>query len=145
VWFEYLLMAICWGLILGLAAMFSAWKILLAVYVIPGILAGDIHSLRKYTEHMGMMGSTVLSTTRSVVSKGWIGRMVAFSTFNIPFHGVHHRYAKIPQARLPEFASLLTPSIEQELAPYGSYWSALCDMVRSLANPRIGAQWIKSV
>jgi hypothetical protein len=69
-------------------------------------------------------------------------RVVAFSLFNIQFHGVHHRYARIPQARLPMLIPLLEPTLHSELAPYRSYREAMWDMLRSLRNPRVGAQWI---
>ena len=140
---EYALILVVWGGILSAVAWCSAWKTLLVVYVIPGILAGNMHSFRKYTEHMGMLGSTVLSTTRSVVSRGPVGRFLAFSMFNIPYHGVHHRYAKIPQARLPAFAELLNPTSDCEPPPFRSYWNASLDMLRSLTNPRVGAQWLE--
>jgi fatty acid desaturase len=61
--------------------------------------------------------------------------------FNEPYHGVHHKYAHLPQAALPEFTELLTATTGEEVAPYPSYCHALCDMLRSLSNPRIGAQW----
>ena len=47
---------------------------LLVLYAIPAIVAGDMHSLRKYIEHMGLTGSTVLGLTRTVVPSGRPGR-----------------------------------------------------------------------
>jgi fatty acid desaturase len=93
---------------------------------------------------MGMLGSTVLSTTRSIVSPGPIGRLLSFSMFNILYHGVHHRYAKIPQARLPEFTELLEPTSDGEIPAYSTYRGAFLDMLRSLGNPRIGSQWLRT-
>src|SRR6185295_225039 len=100
-------------------------------------------SLRKYTEHMGLAGSTVLGSTRSVVPEGRMGRLIMLSMFNISYHGIHHRYAVIPQERLPELAGWLTPTQADELPPYRHYASAFRDMVRSLSDPRIGAQWLR--
>jgi len=143
VWCEYLLMLAIWTAILAPIAWFHRWVDLLVLYVVPGIIAGNMHSIRKYSEHMGMLGSSVLSTTRSVVSPGLLGQFVSFSLFNIAYHGVHHRYAKIPQARLPEFTTLLEPTCNGELPAYSSYCSAFLDMVRSLGDPRVGAQWVE--
>jgi fatty acid desaturase len=142
--YEYAVMAVVWSIILATVAYFHWWKFLLTLYVVPGTLAGNMHSLRKYTEHMGLTGSSVLGCTRSIVAGGPIGRFVAFSLFNITYHGVHHRYAKIPQVRLPQFCAMLNPNSEGEQQPYSSYWRALSDMVRCLRDPRIGSQWLKS-
>jgi fatty acid desaturase len=140
---EYVLMAVAWGGILSVVAWLHAWKHLLLAYVIPGILAGDMHSLRKYSEHMGMLGTSILSKTRSIVAPGPLGRFISFSLFNINYHGVHHRYAKIPQARLPHFTALLEPHHEGERPAYSSYASAFLDMVRGLGDPRVGSQWLQ--
>jgi fatty acid desaturase len=140
--YEYVLMTVSWGAILWFVSWFHFWRYLVVLYVIPGILAGNMHSIRKYSEHMGMLGSSVLGTTRSVVSTGSFGRLVSFSLFNITFHGIHHRYAKIPQARLPEFTPLLEPTSDGELPAFHTYRSAMVDMLRSLSDPRVGAQWL---
>ena len=117
------------------------WDILLVLYVIPAALVGNMQSLRKYVEHMGLTGSSVLSSTRSVVARGPVGRLVAFSLLDIPYHGVHHRFAGLPHARLVDFSSILAPTRPGELLPYPNYRSALWGMLRSLIDPRIGAQW----
>jgi fatty acid desaturase len=141
--YEYTLITLSWTAIISLVVYLHAWKHLLVLYVIPGVLAGSMHSVRKYSEHMGMLGSTVLSTTRSIVSPGPIGRLLSFSMFNILYHGVHHRYAKIPQARLPHFTELLEPTSEGDLPAYTTYRGAFLDMLRGLGNPRVGSQWLR--
>ncbi len=57
---------------------------------------------------------------------------------NEPYHGVHHRHARLPGACLPAFAS----EREDETSPFPSYWHALWPMLRGLADPRIGRQWV---
>src|SRR5881409_3052499 len=109
-------MASVWVGILSLIARYGVSNYFVAMYIVPGVIGGNMHSLRKYIEHMGLTGSTILSSTRSIVSQSFLGRLAAFSLFNIQFHGVHHKYAKIPQARLPEFVPLLAPTQEGELA-----------------------------
>lgn len=138
---EFLLIAVVWAVILAATAWWQAWSYLLILYLLPALLAGNSQSLRKYIEHMGLRGSTVRSSTRSVLSPGPVGRLLAFTLFNEPYHGVHHHYAKLPQAALPEFASILTPVTSEELPPYPNYRTAFLAMVRSLADPCIGSQW----
>jgi ABC-type phosphate/phosphonate transport system substrate-binding protein len=102
-----------------------------------------MQSLRKYIEHMGMTGSTVLSSTRSIVDPGLLGRLLAFTLFHEPFHGVHHKYARLPHAALPEFTDDLEPAGPPELPPFLTYRQALLDMLPSLLDPKVGSQWLK--
>jgi len=39
---------------------------------------------------------------------------------------------------------MLTPKKPGERIPFMSYRHALPDLIRSLANPRVGAQWLDS-
>src|SRR5437879_7602101 len=119
----------------------NAWNYLLVMYLIPASLAGCMQSLRKYIEHMGMTGSTVLSSTRSIVDPGLLGRLLAFTLFHEPFHGVHHKYARLPHAALPEFSDDLEPAGPSELPPFLTYRQALLDMLPSLLDPTVGSQW----
>jgi fatty acid desaturase len=141
VWLEFALMAVVWSAIVAAVAWWNAWMFLVFMYVVPGIFAGFLQSLRKYIEHMGLEGSTPLSSSRSVVSPGPLGRFVAFSLFNIPYHGVHHQLAALPQSRMPHYTALLQPTRADELPPFPSYRHALRDMARSLADPHVGVQW----
>jgi fatty acid desaturase len=141
IWAECGLTLTFWSLVVAATAWFDGWKWLLLLYVIPAVVAGDMHSLRKYIEHMGLTGSTVLGLTRTVVPAGPLGRFLSFTMFNITYHGVHHYYARMPQASLPQFASVLVPEKADDKPIYSNYWTAFCDMVPTLADPRIGAQW----
>ena len=100
-----------------------------------------MQSLRKYIEHVGLLGSTVNSSTRSIVAHGWLGKLVAFTLLHEPFHGVHHRHSGLSHAKLPQFVAILEPARPDELPPFASYWQAFQDLFRSLADPRVGAQW----
>lgn len=142
IWMELALMAAVWITILAAVAYANAWKYLLIMYVIPASLAGSMQSLRKYIEHMGLNGSTVLSSTRSVVNPGLLGRFLAFTLFQEPFHGVHHKYARLPYAVLPEFTDELEPAGPPERAPFPTYRHALFDMLPSLLDPKVGSQWL---
>jgi fatty acid desaturase len=143
VWLELVLMAAVWSGIVGTVAWFDVWRYFVLMYVVPGVIAGNMHSMRKYIEHMGMTGSTVLSCTRSILASGPLARFVSFTLFNINYHGIHHRYARIPQARLPELTSLLASDRAEESPPYPSYRAAMSEMLLTLSDPRIGAQWLR--
>src|SRR4051794_21488330 len=132
IWAELALTITFWASVLAATAWWGAWEWLLVLYVIPAIVAGDMHSLRKYVEHMGMTGSTVLGLTRTVVPSGPMGRLLAFTMFNITYHGVHHYYARMPQASLPRFTAVLTPQVPEEQTPYPSYWAAFRAMLPTL-------------
>jgi len=141
IWLELGLCVVFTAAVLAATAWFGAWKILLVAYVLPAMLAGTLQTARKYVEHMGLTGSTLLGVTRSVVPQSRFGRLLARTMFNIAYHGVHHRYARMHPAALPEFAELLHPEREEELPPFMNYRQAVIDMVRSLSDPRVGVQW----
>ena len=141
VWFEFAVIAAFWGAVIAAVAWWSLWRLFIVLYVCPAWIAGNLQSLRKYIEHLGTSDSSVLGATRSVVSQSWIGRVVALSLFNVSFHGVHHKFAGMPQSNMPRYAAEMTPRKAGELAPYCSYRSAMWDMIRTLGDPRVGAQW----
>jgi fatty acid desaturase len=143
---EYALCIITWAVILGSVAYFNIWEYFLVGYFVPSLIAGNMQTLRQYTEHMGLLGHDVPTTTRTVVDPTWAGRVLSASMLHIDLHGPHHKYSKIPHHNLNE----ATPVVyEQELNEPGaanvfrSYPAAIWDMVKSLGNPRVGAQWLK--
>lgn len=141
IWMEFALIAASWITILGLVAWFDVWTYFAWMYLLPAIVAANLQSWRKYIEHVGMTGSTVKSTTRSIVAETWGGRLIAFSLLHEPYHGVHHQHAGVPHAELPRLAAELAPTEPDEHAPYPSYHHALRDLIEKLADPRVGPQW----
>ena len=79
------------------------------MYLAPAVLAANLQSWRKYIEHVGMTGDTVNGSTRSIVAKSWLGRLVAFTLLHEPFHGVHHQRAGLPHSVLPQHVEKLQP------------------------------------
>jgi fatty acid desaturase len=142
IWLEIALVAAVWSGVIAATAWWGAWRFFLVMFVVPASLAGSMQSLRKYIEHMGMLGSTVLSSTRTVVSSGPTGRFLAFTLFHEPYHGVHHKFARLPYLALPKFTAELTPSLPDDIGPFATYRDAFKDMVDSLSDPRVGAQWL---
>lgn len=141
---EFAFLVAIWITVFAVVAWWNAWTYLLIVYVIPAWLAGNLQSWRKYIEHMGLTGHTALSSTRSIVPRSVLGRFVAFTLFNEPYHGVHHKFGQLPQGALPVFKSLLRPQADDEQPPYPSYRDALVQMIGTLRDPRVGAQWLRS-
>jgi fatty acid desaturase len=144
IWAELALAVVVWTGILIAIAFFGVWKYFIWMYLVPGMVAANLQSWRKYIEHVGLTGDTVNSSTRSIVPRSWLGHLFAYTLLHEPYHGVHHQNAGLPHQMLPQFTSVLTPKKSGDLAPFMSYRQALPDLIRSLANPRVGAQWCDS-
>ena len=144
IWAELALTTGVWVCLLAAVAWWGAWKYFLWMYLAPAYLASNMQSWRKYIEHVGLTGSTVNSSTRSIVSKGLLGLFVAFTLLHEPYHGVHHRHAGLPHAELPSRVAELEPHNPGEVSPFPSYRHALMDLFRTLPDPRAGAQWLKA-
>jgi fatty acid desaturase len=142
IWAELTLMIVLWIGIVSAVTFWHAWRYFLWMYLVPAYVAANLQSWRKYIEHVGMTGSTVNSSTRSIVALGWPGQLVAFTLLHEPYHGVHHLHVGLPHAELPRRASELLPSVPEERLPFPSYRHALLDLLLSLADPRVGAQWL---
>jgi fatty acid desaturase len=141
IWAELALSAVVWAFLIAAVAFFGVWKYFLWMYLAPALIAANLQSWRKYIEHVGLTGNTVNSSTRSIVPKSWFGRVFAYTLLHEPYHGVHHQNAALPHRVLPHFTSVLAPNTPGDVAPFLSYRQALPDLIRSLANPRVGSQW----
>lgn len=141
IWAELALSVIVWIGILWAVGRYDGWRYFLWVYLAPAYLAANMQSWRKYIEHVGLMGATINSSTRNIVAPGWLGRLLSFSLLEEPYHGVHHRFAGLPHAVLPQYVSVLQPARDDELPPFPSYWCALLAMIPTLGNPCVGVQW----
>ena len=141
IWVEIGLMVTVWIGVLSAVAHWHAWPYFLWTYLAPAAIAANLQSWRKYIEHVGLTGLTVNSATRNIVSETRLGRIVAFTLLHEPFHGVHHLRAGVPHAELPQYATELQPASAEEQIPFISYRHALLDLLRCLADPRVGAQW----
>jgi fatty acid desaturase len=144
IWMEFGLMAVFWTAVVSTVAWLGMWKYFIWMYAVPAFIAANLQSWRKYIEHVGLTGSTINAATRSIIADGPMGKLVAFSLLHEPFHGVHHRHSGLPHAELPQRAAILQPTSPEEHAPFRSYSHALLDLVRKLADPRVGPQWNQS-
>ena len=139
---EYAVAVLYWGLAANSAAMLGLWIPFLVGVVAPWMVAGMFQTVNKYVEHMGMLGSGVLDSTRSVFDSRLAGRMLSTSMQHVDHHGAHHLYAKIPHYHLPQATPLVMTEEAATETLYPSYFSAFVAMVRTLGNPRVGSQWI---
>ncbi len=143
---EYALIAAVWGTILAATAYYSAWEWLLVGLVFPSMIAGNLQSLRKFVEHLGLLGDDVASSTRTVVDPTLFGRILSHTMLHIDYHGPHHSYAKIPFHHLPEATAILYGDgnhPEETANFYPSYARACWAMAKTLYDPRVGKQWVE--
>ena len=141
IWAEFGIMAIFWATVISAVSYWNVWSYFLWVYLVPGIIAGNLQSWRKYIEHVGLRGHTPNSATRNIVTHSWAGRLMSLTLLHEPFHGVHHWKAGLPHTELPMNAELLVPKEEGEVPPFPNYRSALMDLLRNLSDPRSGSHW----
>lgn len=141
IWMELGLIVAVWTGILWAVAHYEVWTYFLWIYFIPGIIAGNLQSWRKYIEHVGLSGHTARSATRSIVADTWSGKLLALTLLHEPFHGIHHLRAGLPHAELPRHAPLLDPSEDGDVPPFPNYRSAIKHLLHHLADPKSGSHW----
>ena len=114
---------------------------MIVAHLIPAWLAGTLQTIRKFTEHLGMTGSSILAMTRTVEYRHPIGIAASRSQLHVDHHGTHHRWARIPYYELPS----VTPKAYAENAEahtFPNHLSAIIDMVPHLLDPKLGPQWL---
>jgi len=141
IWTEFAVMGAFWTAILTAVAVFGLWKYFLWLHLIPGWLAANMQSFRKYVEHVGLTGSTVNGSTRSIVAEGWVAAFMNFTLLHEPYHGVHHWRSGLPHPELRQHAGALEPTVPEERPPFPTFRAAVYDLLINLPNPRVGAQW----
>lgn len=141
VWKEFALIAVFWTLVIFAVAWFDLWTWFWWLYLLPGLLAGNMQSWRKYIEHIGLSGHTAKSATRTIISDTWSGRILSLTLLHEPFHAVHHIRAGLPHYELPLHAASLVPTVEGEVTPFPNYWSAIKHLLNNLSDPRVGSHW----
>jgi fatty acid desaturase len=139
IWVEAVAPWLIWTAV-GVWCVANGWgAYYLGLFVLPGILAGNIQSLRKFVEHIGLTGRGWAALTRAVRPKDVAGRALSASLFHEPYHDLHHRYPKIPQEALPA-AATVDPSDGQT---FPTYRAAFRHFVRCLPDPKFGPGWVE--
>lgn len=141
IWLESTLMVTFWAAVLGTVAYLGVWLWLLVLYLLPAFIAGNLQSWRKYIEHVGLSGHTGRSATRSIIGVDWKAKCVSISLLHQPLHGVHHVRASLPYNEMPDHKYLLIPTDEGDTIPFPNYRAAFADLLKGLADPRVGSQW----
>ncbi len=139
---EYALCGTLWATVLTVVGTNGWWLELLVAVIVPLMVAGSFQTLNKYTEHMGLLGDTVLGSSRTVIDKRPLGKLLSRSLLNVDYHGTHHRYARVPYYNLPAATDHVFDGGDSAGPVYDSYVAALVAMLRTLPNPRIGRQWL---
>jgi fatty acid desaturase len=141
---DYAVTLAIWGFILTAVTVGGYWPAFIMVYLIPAFLAGTVQTLRKFTEHLGLMGNEPETASRTIVDESPIGHFLSATMLNVAYHTLHHRDASIPYYDLPRATSEAI-ALDPEGNPiYTSYWQAFREMVPTLADPKVGAQWLKA-
>ena len=144
IWIELFGMVLFWTVIVAVAMWFDAVPVLVVGYLLPAYIAGNVQSLRKYVEHVGLTGARGVTLTRSVRNPSWMGRFISRLLFNEPFHDVHHLYPKVPQEALPTVAAAENP-IPPDLRVFPNYTGAFLDLLGTLGDPKFGKAWTEEV
>jgi fatty acid desaturase len=140
---EYANCVVVWAVVLYVINRNGWWEPFFVGYGVQALIAGNLQSIRKFTEHVGLMGDSILTTTRTVVDKSHYGEAMSRSMLRIDYHGTHHRYAKVPYYHLPAATPYVYDGKVECVPIFPTYLSAMWDMARSLGNPRVGAQWLE--
>ena len=139
IWLELVGMVLFWAAGTATAAWFGVLPVLLVGFLLPAYLAGNVQSLRKYVEHVGLTGAKG-GLTRSVRNPSRVGRLVSWLLFHEPYHDIHHLYPKVPQESLPTVAAAENP-IPPEQPVFPNYTAAALDLLRTLGDPKFGKAW----
>ena len=133
-------MFVAWTSALTIVISNGWWTGFVVGFVVPAWAAGTVQTLRKFTEHLGMHGASILAMTRTVAYRGRVGRAASRSQLHVDHHGTHHRYARIPFTDLPEATEIVYG--ESEASPlFRSHLAAARDMLPHLLDPKVGPQW----
>lgn len=141
IWMEYGLTAVVWILIFTTVSLFHVWGFYFWVFLLPGVIAGNLQSWRKYIEHVGLKGHTARSATRSIVADTWHGRLFSLTLLHEPLHGIHHVKMALPYDKLPKHTALLDPNDKGDIPPFPSYRSAMKHLLHNLSDPKSGSHW----
>jgi fatty acid desaturase len=142
IWGEFFTILGTWTLIVGAVATWNLWHYFVWLFLVPGIIAGNLQSWRKYIEHVGLVGHTAKSATRSIVADTWSGRLLSLTLLHEPLHGVHHLKVGLPHTAYPQNAPLLQPELEGDLPVFPNYRSALKHLLKNLSDPKVGSHWL---
>jgi len=86
-------------------------RILLEVWLIPGVIVGYISAVRALAQHALTESEDPLLASRTVRSN----RIVAFLLLNENYHLEHHLFPEVPSYNLPRLHALLRPRLPRSV------------------------------
>ena len=141
IWAEFFLMVGWWAVMLWAVNHWNGWTYFLWLFLVPGLIAGNLQSWRKYIEHVGLSGHSAKSATRSIVADSWSGRLLSLTLLHEPLHGVHHLKTGLPHSDYEQHTLLLQPEAEGDLPVFPNYRSAVKHLLQNLSDPKVGSHW----
>lgn len=138
---DYVIMIAVWAGLLSLVTWAGVWSEFLMAFVIPAFLAGVLQSLRKFTEHLGLMGNEPETAARTIVDHSPVGHFLSATMLNVAYHTAHHRDASLLYHELPRATAEAVATDPSGNPIYTSYWQAFSDMLPCLRDPKVGRQW----
>jgi fatty acid desaturase len=141
IWGEFFLIIGFWSALIQAVNHWQVWPWFLWLFLVPGFIAGNLQSWRKYIEHVGLSGHTAKSATRSIVADTWPGRLLSLTLLHEPLHGVHHIKSGLPHTAYPSLTPLLKPQSEGDLPVFPNYRSAVKHLLKNLSDPKVGSHW----
>jgi fatty acid desaturase len=142
-WRDVAIMVVPLAMTLYLVATNGWWTEFVIAYLIPMLLASNMQSWRRLTEHVGLYGDNELSLTRTIIPTNPIEKFYCLVMLNENYHAPHHKKASIKWTDLPE-ATMVIHDSRPDLRPlfFPSYLKAIPCMLKELHDPRIGKQWL---
>lgn len=137
------IMLIVLGAALYVVAINGWWVPFIIAYVIPELLAANMQSWRRLTEHVGLYGDDTLALTRSIVPTNPLELFYCRVMLNENYHASHHKKASIKWTDLPDDTETLYRENEDvRKLTFNTYFKAIPHMLKELGDPRIGSQWL---
>lgn len=139
---EYLLLVVFWAIAIWIVAAYDWWEEFLVAYVVPALGSASVQVWRKFIEHVGLTGHSPTTSARCVAPQGVVGRVISALMLYENYHSAHHRYGSLHYSLL-EVATPEVHAAEPDALPvFPSYFAALLDLLPTLADPKVGAQWL---
>ncbi len=138
---EYGLIASMLALSLMTVWFTGTWQAFMIGVSAPALVAGTYQTLRKYTEHLGLFGPTILQSTRSILPRDVWNKAISSLVQHVDHHGTHHLHARIPYFELPSASEEVFHDEQRDVPVYRSYAAALRAMLLTLPDPKAGPQW----
>lgn len=128
--------------VLGIVTATGTWQLYLVGILVPAMVGAAYQTLRKYTEHLGLTGPSILQCTRSILPRDTWNGTISSLLQHVDHHGTHHVRARVPFTDLPTVSQRVYRGQEASLPVYRSYAEAFWAMLQTAGDPVAGPQWV---